>query len=350
MKVIRKEGILALYNGLTSGIAGVGVSSFTYFWFYYYLKKIIIRQNVRIDSTKRFLTPLQNILIAALAGAINAVITNPLWVVNTRMSVQSKGTAGHIKETDKKLTDEKKNNTETGTNSSDVAKNRTSPYIYESSWHCARRIVEEEGVGGLFKGIVPSLILVSNPAIQFVVYEQLTRYFLAQKKAALVVAFAGAAVASVTKGTLPFSSVASSAAYTSTSASAQAATPPSDATAAEADRTDIDEEEPITLSGGQYFLIGAVAKAIATVATYPYQVVKSREQANSSANAPTTWQIVTNIYAKEGLSAFRQGLNTKLSQTVSNAAFMFLFYEEIYIFLKRLVVFYLRQHRKRLIR
>eukprot|EP00461_Guttulinopsis_vulgaris_P000527 UN00527 len=39
---------------------------------------------------------LDNIIIASLAGVINITITNPIWVVNTRMMLQEK--AGSIVE------------------------------------------------------------------------------------------------------------------------------------------------------------------------------------------------------------------------------------------------------------
>jgi solute carrier family 25 (peroxisomal adenine nucleotide transporter), member 17 len=39
-------------------------------------------------------------------------------------------------------------------------------------------VYNEEGVKGFYKGIVPSLILVSNPAVQFMVFERLKTAYL----------------------------------------------------------------------------------------------------------------------------------------------------------------------------
>jgi len=76
---------------------------------------------------------------ASNAGVITAVATNPIWVVNTRMST--------IK--------------------------ATSPERVKSSWALAMDIVATEGVAALFKGVGAGLILVINPAIQYMVFERL---------------------------------------------------------------------------------------------------------------------------------------------------------------------------------
>lgn len=80
---------------------------------------------------------------------------------------------------------------------------------------CFRKIISEEGVLSLWNGTAPSLMLVCNPTIQFVMYEALKRRFVRML------------------GTQELGS--------------------------------------LTL-----FLIGAVAKAVATVVTYPVQVLQSR--------------------------------------------------------------------------
>lgn len=61
------------------------------------------------------------------------------------------------------------------------------------------------------------------------------------------------------------------------------------------------------------------------------QVVKARQQADTSPaeSAPSMWAVMSEMYAKEGAGAFVAGMGAKLSQTVSNSAFMFLLYEEI---------------------
>jgi len=52
-----------------------------------------------------------------------------------------------------------------------ATKGREEPYL--GIWDCLTRIVNEEGLWSLWKGVGPSLALVSNPSIQFVTYERL---------------------------------------------------------------------------------------------------------------------------------------------------------------------------------
>ena len=41
---------------------------------------------------------------------------------------------------------------------------------------CLSKIVRQEGVGALWSGTVASLMLTTNPAVHFMVYEALKRY------------------------------------------------------------------------------------------------------------------------------------------------------------------------------
>ena len=75
--------------------------------------------------------------------------------------------------------------------------------------------------------------------------------------------------------------------------------------------------------------MGAIAKAIATVMTYPYQVVQSRlrEQGNQSTSPQAClWDIIEN----EGILGLFSGMGTKMIQTVLNSAIMFATYEPLY--------------------
>lgn len=46
----------------------------------------------------------------------------------------------------------------------------------KTTWKTAKDIYQNTGLLGFFKGLVPALILVSNPAIQYTVFEKLRVY------------------------------------------------------------------------------------------------------------------------------------------------------------------------------
>lgn len=90
----------------------------------------------------------------------------------------------------------------------------------------------------------------------------------------------------------------------------------------------------------EIFLVGALAKTIATLTTYPFQVIKERMQAQNKLQGDHYSSIAdctTRMYQNEGLGVFYLGIDAKLSQTVSNASFSFVFYEHILNFLHYLL-------------
>ncbi len=122
--------------------------------------------------------------------------TTPLWVVNVRIKMQ--GTK--LKKGDENL--------------------RKYPQ-YHGVIDGLVKVSKTEGIAGLWSSTLPSLVLVSNPAIQFMIYELLKRETQRLLK---------------TK----------------------------------------------SLSGTVIFILGAISKSISTVATYPLQVVQSKQRVSHS--------------------------------------------------------------------
>jgi solute carrier family 25 folate transporter 32 len=84
-----------------------------------------------------------NLLSAAQAGAMVCLVTNPIWLIKTRMALQARAAVPGV-------------------------------VPYKGLIDALVRIGREEGLRGYYKGIGPSLVLqTTHGAIQFAVYEEL---------------------------------------------------------------------------------------------------------------------------------------------------------------------------------
>jgi solute carrier family 25 folate transporter 32 len=128
------------------------------------------------------LSPAVNLACASSAGVLTAFVTQPIWLAKTRLQLQY---------------------------GSDVR--------YSGMLHVLASVTHHEGVLGLWRGLLPSLMLVSHVSIHFTVYEEIKKILL------------------------PFG-------------------------------------EGGRLQVWQTFAAGSCAKIIASVMTYPFQVVRARMQ------------------------------------------------------------------------
>lgn len=138
--IFKQEGIAGLYRGAVPSIVGAGSSWGLYFYFYSALKAF--QQDGDINSP---LAPRQHLIAASQAGALTAVITNPIWVAKTRLCLQNN-------------------------NTSQVDQ-------YKGMLDTLVKLYKEEGVRGWYRGLLPGLLGVSHGAIQFTVYEEMKNYY-----------------------------------------------------------------------------------------------------------------------------------------------------------------------------
>lgn len=97
-------------------------------------------------------------LAGLIAGSATVMLTNPIWVVNTR-------------QTARKDVDEKEHERLRDLPPTEAAKEvaqRATGFI-----KIMMDIVKSEGIGALWSGVIPALVLVINPIIQYTVFEQL---------------------------------------------------------------------------------------------------------------------------------------------------------------------------------
>lgn len=125
------------YSGLESALIGIVAVNFTYYYVYNLVSNYF--KSKRISSG---LNVKQSLLTGLAAGVVSRIVTNPIWVANTRMTVKASKNADETK--------------------SDL-----------STFEVMHEIFKNEGFSGLFSGIGPALILVTSPMIQFTVFEQL---------------------------------------------------------------------------------------------------------------------------------------------------------------------------------
>ena len=267
----------SLYKGSTPIALTLALSNFIFFYTLQVAKGIF-----RQKST--------SLLTSTLAGVINVLLTNPLWVANLRI----------IKDTD---TDDEYGNA-------------------KGLFQCLREIYKKEGVGQLWAGTGASLLLVSNPVIQYYFYENVKLDLLLKKRH--MTSRGGGVVSS------------------------------------------------LALAPMEAFVVGALAKGLATVVTYPLQLAQvlmrlqknekeavddddddpdaSKRKGNSvsfsrggggkSMNRKShirentkvydnLFHCVQTLYRQGGIKALYSGMDAKLLQAVLTSAITFLTYEQI---------------------
>ncbi|XP_023813479.1 peroxisomal membrane protein PMP34 [Oryzias latipes] len=247
--IVREEGLLAPYRGWFPVICSLCCSNFVYFYCYHCLKASLLKGRPSTSST--------DLITGIAAGVVNVLVTTPLWVVNTRLKLQG----SKFRNTDIR------------------------PTNYSGILDAFAQIIQEEGVGALWNGTFPSLLLVLNPAIQFMIYETLKRWL----------------------------------------------------------RREVSRE----LLSLEVFVIGAIAKAVSTTVTYPLQTVQSilrfgqcrtpTEKSKLLSSLRTIKTLLVNKARKHGILGIFKGLEAKLLQTVLTAALMFLLYEKIVSFTFRVM-------------
>ncbi|XP_059666378.1 peroxisomal nicotinamide adenine dinucleotide carrier-like [Cornus florida] len=265
-QVVKVEGWDRLYSGLTPSLVGTAASQGVYYYFYQ-----IFRNKAEATAFDRkrkgfgdgSVGMFSSLVVAALSGCVNVLLTNPIWVVVTRMQTHKKKSQPH--QTPYIASDE-----------AILAAVEPPPYGTD---HAIREVYDEAGVVGFWKGVLPTLIMVSNPSIQFMLYETLLKK-LKERRA-------------------------------------------------------LSKKSNNGVTALEIFLLGALAKLGATVVTYPLLVVKSRLQAKQVTSGDKrhhykgTCDAIVKMIQYEGFYGFYKGMSTKIVQSVLAAAVLFMVKEEL---------------------
>lgn len=129
-----------------------------------------------------------------------------------------------------------------------------------------RKIYNEEGIGGFFKGVVAGLFLTINPVIQYIIYEYLKEKF-------------------------------------------------------------VDGEG--NFATGHILWISFISKLITTLVTYPALTVKTIFQSNENLSNKEIIELLYDMLKKNSFRHFYKGISAKMVQTLVNNIILMLTYEKI---------------------
>jgi len=151
-RIIAREGVSGLYAGLDSALFGITVTNFVYYYWYEWSRSFFLRAARVANRPGGKLTTLESMAAGALAGIATVLMTNPIWVVNTRMTARKSESDESALPGVEKAERKKRAPSTIGT---------------------LLTIIRDEGPTRLFAGVLPALVLVINPILQYTIFEQL---------------------------------------------------------------------------------------------------------------------------------------------------------------------------------
>ncbi|OWB56811.1 hypothetical protein B5S28_g2725 [[Candida] boidinii] len=154
LSISKKKLIYNIYRGISPNLIGSTTAWGLYFMFYKEFKNLThstINNNYfndkDKDSDEKFLNSGHYLICGFMAGCLTSILTNPIWVIKTRMITS-------------RLND----------------KNLPKNYYYNSIIDGFYKIYKNEGLKGYYKGLSPALLNVSQGALQFAIYDTLKSY------------------------------------------------------------------------------------------------------------------------------------------------------------------------------
>ncbi|KAJ6000774.1 mitochondrial nicotinamide adenine dinucleotide transporter 1 [Penicillium waksmanii] len=136
--IFREDGLRGLYQGLGPMLLGYLPTWAVYLAVYDRSREYFFEQTDSWWLSRGY--------ASITAGACSTVVTNPIWVIKTRLMSQSL----------------KQNN-----------EGVRAPWQYSGTWDAARKMYKIEGLRSFYSGLTPALLGLTHVAIQFPLYEYL---------------------------------------------------------------------------------------------------------------------------------------------------------------------------------
>lgn len=165
-RIVQREGVTGLYAGVDSALFGISVTNFVYYYWYEWTRAGFEKAAITAGRASNKLTTVESMIAGALAGSATVMLTNPIWVVNTRMTTR-------------------KSNKEANEGLLPGAK----PVKAPSTIATVLALLKDEGPQALFAGVVPALVLVINPILQYTIFEQLKNVLEKKRRITPTIAF-----------------------------------------------------------------------------------------------------------------------------------------------------------------
>ncbi|KAJ5134099.1 hypothetical protein N7448_000880 [Penicillium atrosanguineum] len=241
-RIVQREGISGLYSGLESALFGISVTNFVYYYWYEWTRSTFEKAAIQAGRASKKLTTVESMIAGAIAGSATVLITNPIWVINTRMTARR-------------------------SESEEQALPGAPKKAKASTINTLMDLLRQEGPKALFAGVLPALILVINPILQYTIFEQLKNVVERRRRMT-----------------------------------------PKDA-----------------------FYLGALGKIMATSITYPYITIKSRMHVASKDGPKESLNgNLKRIIQEEGWTGLYKGIGPKVTQSAITAACLFAFKDVLY--------------------
>lgn len=227
------------------------MTNFVYYYWYEWTRAFFENAAEKAGRASKKLTTVESMIAGALAGSATVIITNPIWVINTRMTTRKHQAEEGEKET--------------------LPGGSTKPIKAPTTVSTLLALLRKEGPAALFAGVLPALVLVINPILQYTLFEQLKNTVEKRRRVTPTVAF----------------------------------------------------------------FLGALGKLFATSITYPYITVKSQAHvAGGSGDGADKKEgmsgAIRRIVKEEGYAGLYKGIGPKVTQSVLTAAFLFAFKDVLY--------------------